>query len=104
MTIFRKPLTGTSAELVNNLDLADDVRVEVVQIFGRNPQLQDCAATGLLNRVASHEVTLDLKSRYVPSAVVLNVPVSRDLDCVVLVEDRIEDRLLWKAGWPKWLC
>jgi hypothetical protein len=46
------------------------------------------------NRVAGDEVSLDLESRYVPGAVVLNVPVSRDLDCVVLVEDRIEDRLL----------
>lgn len=40
---------AASAELVHDLDLADDVRVELVQLLGGHPQLENRPPTGLLN-------------------------------------------------------
>jgi hypothetical protein len=45
-----------SAELVDHLDLADDMGVEVVQLLGRNPKLEDRLPAGLLNGIAVQEL------------------------------------------------
>jgi hypothetical protein len=49
-------------ELVNQLDSADDVRVELVELLGRHPQLKDRPSTRLLQRIPAQEGGLDLEA------------------------------------------
>ena len=84
-------------ELRDDLDQADEVRVEVGQVLGRNPVLTVLPrASGCLHRVTAQEVSPNLEPGHVAHEAggrVLCVPVAGDLDRVVLVDDRVEDRL-----------
>lgn len=93
----RKYCSG-SVELMGELDLADDVGVEVVEILGGDPEFEDGAAAGLLDGVAAYEVGVELEAGDVVGAVVFNVPVSGDSEGVVLVQERVEDGLFGQAG------
>ncbi|MBT2410778.1 hypothetical protein J7I94_09425 [Streptomyces sp. ISL-12] len=87
-------------ELVHQLDLANDVSVELVEFLGRYSQLEDRPSACLLNRVPAQEIGLDVKAGDKTGAVVLDVPVPRDLDGVLLVEDRVKDRLFRQPRRP----
>jgi hypothetical protein len=71
---------------VNDLDPADDVSVELVEFPGRYPQFEDGPSACLLDRIPAQELGLDFEPGDEAGAVVLDVPVPRDLDGVVLVE------------------
>src|SRR5216684_1088829 len=87
-----------SAELCDDDNLADDGLVEGGQAFGWNPIFLVLPAARLLDLVILEEAALHLEARHEAGAVGLDVPVPRDLDGVALGQDRVEDRLLGKAG------
>src|SRR5580765_7850969 len=90
-----------SSVLGNDLDQADDVTVEIIEAFGRNPVLNDGLTADLLHVVLVEVRLLDVEPRDIANATSLNVPVPRDLGCVVLVEYRIEDRLTRQPRRPR---
>lgn len=56
------PRRGRSAVLGNHLDQPDDVQVELLQVLGGDPVLQDGLAAGLLDFLAIEERLLDLEA------------------------------------------
>src|SRR5947209_17077915 len=85
-----RALLGRGVELGNDLDLADDVRVQLVKILSRNPVLQDRLPADLLDLVPIQERLSYLESGHVSRAACLDVPVASDLRRVFLVENGIE--------------
>ena len=86
-------------KLSDNLNLADDVFVERVQVLRWNPVFRMERAPDLLNAKATQVVRLHFKHRDEPCAACLYIPISRDLNGVVFVRDRIENRLIGQARW-----
>ena len=54
--------------LGNQLDEAGNIRVELSQVLGRDPVLEDRAATGLVDLVAVQEGPADAEAGDVPAA------------------------------------
>jgi hypothetical protein len=79
-------------------DLPNYVPIELGQFLGRHPKLSVHATADRLNGVATYEICGDLESCDIAGATFLYVPVARDLNRVLLVRDRIEDRLLRQPG------
>ena len=87
--------------LGDDLDESDDVRVELLQLLSRHPQLDVLTASDLLRLVSGGEVGADAEAGDVADVagrLVLGVPVARYLRRVLLVEDRVEDGLPLQAG------
>src|SRR5215467_8643066 len=100
---FRRLVTGSWRVLVvlgDQLDGADDVGVEFRQVFGWYPILQDRAAAHLVELIAVDEGPPDTEAGHVAAAGVHHSPRAGDLRGVVLVQHRIEDRLLRQPRWP----
>src|SRR5690606_8904188 len=81
------------------LDCADDVAVELGEVFGGNPILLVLAGAGDLDGVAGEELGRDLEAYDVAGAAILSVPIAGDLRGVGAREHRVEDGLL---GEPRW--
>ncbi len=73
--------------------------VERVQVLRWNPVFRMERAPDLLNSKATQVVRLHFKLRDEPCAACLYIPISRDLNGVVFVRDRIENRLIGQARW-----
>jgi hypothetical protein len=56
---------------VDHVDLADHVGVEVVQLLGRNPELEDRLPARLLDGIPAQELRLDLETSDESGATVL---------------------------------
>ncbi|MFI6930246.1 DUF5753 domain-containing protein [Streptomyces sp. NPDC050287] len=84
---------------MHHLYLADDVGIELVELFSRNPQLKDRLPACLLDRVPAQELRLDFETGDEAGAIVLDVPVPRDLDGVVLVEALVSMARSNGRGW-----
>jgi hypothetical protein len=86
-------------KLSDNLNLADDVFVERVQVLRWNPVFRMERAPDLLNAKSTQVVRPRRKLRDEPCAACLYIPISRDLNGVVFVRDRMENRLIGQARW-----
>src|SRR5215213_3564880 len=86
------------AELRNDLDQPDNVTVELRKLLRGNPKLLMHRCSNGLNRVAAEEALLDIESRHESRATLPDVPIPSNLRRVLLIEDRIENRLLRKPG------
>src|SRR5882757_7954186 len=93
-------IPSSLTEFVHDLDQPHQMAVELVQLLRRHPQLQDRLPTRLLDRVTPQELRLDPEPGHIPDPVLRDVPVAGDLDGIVLVKDRIEDRLLRQPRRP----
>ena len=83
---------------MDDLDGANDVCIEVVQIFSRDPILEMLAPTHLLHFVTIEKRCIDIKARYEARTTrFASVPVTSDLHGVRLIDHGIEYRLLRKA-------
>lgn len=81
---------------MDHFNSADDVSVELGQVFGWYPILDVNGAPNALRLVSLEKFGVDVKSGNVSRPGFLNVPVACDLYCVFFAENRIEDRLLGK--------
>src|SRR5215468_7263939 len=70
------PLPG---EFVHDFDAADDVVVELVEVFSGDPQFEDRLAACLADRVAGGEPRADAEPGDVTGAAGGDVPVTGDL-------------------------
>src|SRR5690606_32836626 len=82
------------------LDDADDIVVHLFEVFGRDPVLEDRLAADLLHVVAVEERLADAEPRHVADARRLHVPVASNPSRIVLIEHRVEDRLVRESRWP----
>ena len=83
-------------------DLADDGGIEIRQVFGRDPILAVSAASRLLHLITAEERAQNTEAGDIPRAGRRDVPVTGDLDGIVLGQDRIEDRL-FRQPWRELL-
>ncbi len=89
---------GYGAECVDNLDRANDVPVERIQVFGRDPILEMIAPTHLLHFVTIEKRCIDIKAGYETKARRLSrIPITRDLHGLRFREHGIENRLFRKS-------
>jgi hypothetical protein len=79
---------------------SNDVGIELGEILGGDPILQNGLPASLLNVVPVEKVLGDLEPSHVPHPARLDVPVASNPGGVFLVEYRIEDRLVSKPGRP----
>src|SRR6185295_13703690 len=87
-----------SAKSLRYLNVPNHVPIELGQFLCGLPKLRVHSTTNRLNVVPAYKFCCDLESCDIPGPALFHVPVARDLDRVLLVRDRIEDRLLWKPG------
>jgi len=95
--VRRHSLCG-SGEFTNHLNAPNYVSIELGEVFGGHPQFGVDPTTDGLNGISTYELCRDLESRDIARTTFLDVPVTRDLNCILLVCDRIEDGLLRKPG------
>src|SRR5688572_7384231 len=91
---------GVASKRCDERDRPGDVLVEVVNFFDGNPKLIDAGASYPMRRELPQVHGVHFKAQDVSDVSrsrVLGVPVARELRRVVLVEDRIEDRLTEQA-------
>jgi len=86
--------------LGDDLDGPDDVPVKLLEVFGRNPVLEDRLTASLLDVVPIEVRLVDHEACDVSEPAGLNVPVAGNLRCVLLVQNGIEDRLIRQSGQP----
>src|SRR4029077_20593133 len=79
------------------LDGTDQCCVEVGKILRGYPILRVNGTADSSQWVSLQERGSHAKPGDVPDAAIARVPVARDLSCVLLVDHRIEDRLLRQA-------
>ena len=84
----------------HDLDCASDVGVEGVEVFGRDPVLQDIAAADLMQFVGVEKGAIDIELGDEANAAVRDVPLPGDLGGIPAMEHRVEDRLLGQPRWP----
>src|SRR5215467_1659940 len=87
-------LFSRSLEAGDHLDLAANVRIELPEIFRRNPIFLVSLSTRIPDLVARQKAPRDVESRHVPRPGRGHVPVACDLAGIFLGQHRIEDRLL----------
>lgn len=95
---FRAPQRGDN---LDNFDVPNEMRVELGKLLGGNPVLQVMIGSGALDLVTREVLGLDGEAQYVTfvtGALVLCVPVARNLASIFDGEDRIEDGLLGRRG------
>src|SRR5689334_5727236 len=92
----RRQLLCGSGKFTRYLDAPNYVPIELRELLGRHPQLGVYSAANGLDGVFTYEVCRDRELCDVARTAFLDVPVARDLDCVLLVRYRVEDRLLRK--------
>src|SRR5262245_39819883 len=90
-----------AAGIMDDLDEPDDRPVEFVEFLGRYPQFEDVASARLLDRVPGGELAVDLEPGDIADAGGGHVPVPGDHDGVLLVQHRVEDRLIRQARRPR---
>ncbi len=77
----------------NDFDCANDLTVELLQVFCRDPILLVDSTSYLMNFIAAQKVTPHPKARDIARVAISRVPLARYLGRVLLIEHRIEDRL-----------
>jgi hypothetical protein len=88
------------AERLRHLYLANDVRVQFLNIFGRNPPLCVVCSAHLMHFVSISELLTDSKAGNEPLSTVPRIPSLSDFCCVLFIRHRIKDRLLRKPRRP----
>src|SRR5262245_6906047 len=82
----------------NNLDASDDVAVKTVEFLRRHPKLTMARIADDVDLVAFNEFGIDFELCHEARPTLRNVPVSRNLNCVLFVQDWVEDRLSRQTG------
>lgn len=90
---------GIFRKRINDLDLSHDMVVHRFQIFRRYPPLGVLVPADLLHRIFRHETGEHPKLGDETGAARFDVPIARNLDRILFVSDRIEDRLIRQAWW-----
>ena len=85
-------LYGLTSERCNDLDGADQISIEFVKIFGRNPILLMDTAANRTHWIPFHERPDRLKPPHVSCSTVLGIPALRYSRRVLLVQNRIKER------------
>src|SRR5271155_1605468 len=83
-------------ELSDNYNLADDMFIELFQLFSGNPKFRVLGATDDFDGITLNKFGVHFESSHVSSSAVTHVPVPRDLSGILLVHNRIENRLFWE--------
>ena len=86
-------------ELRDNCNFADNVLIELLQLFRGNPEFGVLNAANDFDGVTLNEFGIHFESSHVSSSAVAHVPIQRDLTGILLVHNGIENRLLWEPRW-----
>lgn len=78
----------------NYLNLPYDVRVELLQLLSRNPILKDGVSADLLHIELIEVNFLNFETSYITCTAIFHVPIAGNLLGVILIEHRIENRLI----------
>jgi hypothetical protein len=92
-----------SVEVMDNLDYSDNIAVEFGNVFRWYPILALYFRASGLNLVPAEVLASDLETQNVPFSAIPGVPISRDLNRILLFEYRIKDGLIRKTrrkGFP----
>src|SRR6185312_3099700 len=84
------------AEGCNDLDGSNDVGVERRKIFGWNPVFEGCSAADFLHLIRSKERGANVEAKVVtdvPGEFILCIPLARDKARILLVQNRIKNRV-----------
>ncbi len=83
----------------NNLDKADDIPVELIQLVSGNPVLRMLRSANHMHLPVFEIAHAHIESRHISHGgiIMLGVPVSGYLSCISLGEYRIEDWLFGKS-------
>ena len=85
----------------DDFDFPDDVCVEFLQVFGRNPVLECCCRADFLDWVVGEEGGYDGETEDIADeagCLIASVPLLSNESGVFLVEDWIEDGLMGQPG------
>lgn len=88
-------------ELPHDLDQADDVAIEFVEILGGHPPFRVMRGADFLDGVAIHEARAHEETRDEAGTTRGHIPIPRDLDRVLLIRNRVKDRLTRKSRRPR---
>ena len=94
------PLCGLLAVFAYDLDQADDVVVQCVKFLSGYPPFSVMSAANFLDVVTIHKRASDTEPRDISDSIVLHVPSGGDFNRILLVRNRVENRLLRQARWP----
>jgi hypothetical protein len=84
-------------EFHDNGNLADNVLIELFQLFRGNPEFGVLNPADDFDGVTLNKFGIYFESSHVSSSAVTDVPIPRDLSGILLVHNGVEDRLLREA-------
>jgi len=90
----------TVTDTRRHLDRTDEVGVQLGRFGRRDPVLEDGPISHLIEVIPFKELLPDPEARHVAKPLCLTFQSPRDHGRVLLVHDRVEDRLLRQPRWP----
>ncbi len=90
-------LERVRSKLSNDFNETHDVCVELSKLFRWNPKLFMDSPADYLNGVPVGKFGVHMESGHIPSSIVSNIPITRNLGCILLVEHRVKDWLIRKT-------